>query len=185
MVTSTNHLGKNCFFPQHSDTKTQPLNHSDLPPCFHDNKILLCEFGGGFLSPLLCRKKWREVHLHWFLKLLCPLLCTLFLFFFMKETLFSTCHTKGASFSNSQTNLLMSKETNSAGLVWRRMLLVCFLHKCSKSSSICFTTSSLTVLCNTDAFMMALQEVLNKPRAKYFTTFAISPWTVFFRSPEG
>ena len=83
----------------------------------------------------------------------------------MKETLFSTCHTKGASFSNSQTNLLMSKETNSAGLVWRRMLLVCFLHKFSNSSSICFTTSSLTVLHNTDAFMMALQEVLNKPRA--------------------
>ena len=105
-----------------------------------------------------------------------------FLVFLMKETLFST---KGASFSNSQTNLLMSKETNSAGLVWRRRLSVCFLHKCSKSSSICFTTSSLTVLCNTDAFMMALQEVLNKPRAKYLTTFAISPWTVFFRSPEG
>ena len=116
----------------------------------------------------------------------CVLYCALFsCFFLMKETLFSTCHTKGASFSNSQTNLLMSKETNSAGLVWRRMLLVCFLHKFSNSSSICFTTSSLTVLHNTDAFMMALQEVLNKPRAKYFTTFAISPWTVFFRSPEG
>lgn len=99
--------------------------------------------------------------------------CALYSCFLMKDTLFSTCHTKGASFSNSQTNLLMSKETNSAGLVWRRMLLVCFLHKCSKSSSICFTTSSLTVLCNTDAFMMALQEVLNKPRAKYFTTFTI------------
>ena len=184
MVTSTNHLGKNCFFPQYSDTKTQPLNHSDLPPCLHDNKILLCELG-GISCHLFSAERSDGKYICIDFSSYCALYCALLSCFLMKETLFSTCHTKGASFSNSQTNLLMSKETNSAGLVWRRMLLVCFLHKCSKSSSICFTTSSLTELCNTDAFMMALQEVLNKPRAKYLTTFAISPWTVFFRSPEG
>ena len=165
---------------------TQPPNHSDLPPCFHDKKILLCELGGGgFLVTSSLQKELTGSTSALISQVTVPSTVHSFLVFLMKETLFSTCHTKGASFSNSQTNLLMSKETNSAGFVWRRMLLVCFLHKCSKSSSICFTTSSLTVLCNTDAFMMALQEVLNKPRAKYLTTFAISPWTVFFRSPEG
>ena len=90
---------------------TQPLNHSDLPPCFHDKKILLCELGGGFLVTSSLQKEVTGSTSALISQVTVPSTVHSFLvFFLMKETLFSTCHTKGASFSNSQTNLLMSKE---------------------------------------------------------------------------
>ena len=40
-------FGQKLVLPLMIPLMIQPLNHSDLTPFFHDNKILLCDGGGG------------------------------------------------------------------------------------------------------------------------------------------